>query len=88
MTVLHDRTTSYTPWLAMPTALRSVGIPDNVVEEGGFYWWLEGSPPDLHIMCAGGGRGPFEVQDENAEYPDEIHARRAAMIEKYERNMQ
>lgn len=71
-----------------PTYIRStaksIGIPDDAVEEGGFWYWLDGEAPFLHIMCAGAGSGPFEIQDQNAEYPDEIHRRRREVLAAYE----
>ena len=46
------------------------GIPDDAVEEGGFYYWLADKRPPFVIMFAGGPGGHQEVH--NSEYPDAI----------------
>lgn len=59
-----------------------IGIPDDAVEEGGFFYWIVGEAPNLCIMCAGGMAGPQQVH--NAEYPDEIYDREQELMREYE----
>ncbi len=63
-----------------------IGIPDDAVEEGGFFYWIDGEAPNLRIMCAGGAAGPQQVF--NAEYPDEIFDREQELMRAYESRMQ
>jgi hypothetical protein len=51
----------------------SIGIPDDAVEEGGFYYWIETESSPPRVLCAGAPGGPFEVH--NGEFPDEIRIR-------------
>lgn len=73
----RDKALGEKPWLPIPpvapVAASPLHIPDDAVEEGGFYWWIIGEAPDLHVMCAGGEGGPCEVH--NSQYPDEIWER-------------
>lgn len=70
--------------MTIRSTAKSVGIPDDAVDEGGFWFWIEGEAPFLRIMCAGGGLGPYEIQDQNAEYPSEIHRRRLELLAAYD----
>lgn len=63
---------------------KSTGIPDDAVEEGGFWWWVDLVGPDFQVWCTGGSSAPFRVVDHNAEYPYEIYRRRKDALAIYQ----
>ncbi|CAN5760862.1 hypothetical protein BH11PAT2_BH11PAT2_02840 [soil metagenome] len=70
----RDRSMGDKPWAIIePIASarpKPSYVPDTAIEEGGFWWWIEGSKNNWRVMYASEETKPQEAQ--NSEYPDRV----------------